>query len=88
MSVFQADHTSAHVFWTQPEVIGDTIGYQVYYTGPSSGNISVAGDKSNNQIVSGLVNGELYQFSVAGRSHHFESEPVPAEQNPLGLSKH
>ena len=81
------DHTSAHVFWRQPEPIGHTIGYQVYYTGPTSGNVSVDGDKSNNQIVSGLVNGEFYHFSVAGRSQHFESEPQPAGQNPLGLGK-
>ena len=67
--------------------IGQTIGYQVYYTGPTSGIVSVDGVESNNQTVSGLVNGELYHFSVAGRSHHFESELVPAAQNPVGLSK-
>ena len=84
------DYTSAGVFWTQPEPIGETIGYRVYYTGPTSGNISVElnGDKpNNNHIITGLVNGEVYYFSVAGVSVHFESEPVPAGQNPLGLSK-
>ena len=81
------DPTSVHVSWIPPDPIGQTIGYQVYYTGPTSGNVSVDGVESNNQTVSGLVNGEMYYFSVAGRSQHFESELVPAQQNPVGLSK-
>ena len=87
VSAFQMDPTSVHVFWTQPEPIGQTVGYQIYYTGPTSGNVSVDGIDANNQTITGLVNGELYRFSVAGKSAHFESEPIAAEQNPVGLSK-
>ena len=87
VSASQIDPTSARVSWTPPDPIGQTIGYQIYYAGPTSGNVSVDGVELNSLTVSGLVNGELYNFSVAGRSQHFESEPLPAGRNPVGFCK-
>ena len=89
VSVIQEGPTSVRVFWTPPEPIGQTIDYQIYYTGPTSGSVSFDGVESFRQIVTGLVNGESYQFFVAGKSVHLESEPVAAGgDGSVGLGKH
>ena len=87
VSIFQNDFTSISVFWTPPSPMDKNVGYHIYYTGPTSGNVSVDSVELNSYVISGLVNGEFYHVSVAGKSLHFESEPVMASQNPLGLSK-
>ena len=59
-------------------------GYQIYYTGPTEGNLSADSIDINNEIIIGLVNGQTYHFSVAGKSAHLESEAVAAS---ISLSK-
>ena len=65
------------------------MGYQVYYTGPTSGSVTV--DRSEGEtasmVVTGLTNGGAYQFSVAGRSEHFESSRVADGNGPVLLCK-
>ena len=89
VGAYQEGPTSVRVFWTPPEPIGQTIGYQIYYTGPTSGNVSFDSVESFRQIVTGLVNGESYQFFVTGTSVHLESEPVAAggDGKMIGLGK-
>ena len=68
--------TSVRVFLETPQPIGQTTGYRIYYTSPtSSGSVSVDDPLTSNEFVYGLTNGETYTFSVAGRSFHIESEP-------------
>ena len=62
-------------------------GYQIYYTGPTEGSLSADSININNEIITGLVNGETYHFFVAGKSAHLESEPVAASNSPISLSK-
>lgn len=74
--------------WIPPEPLLRTVGYAVHYTGPSgSGTVLVAGGTTGSVVVTGLVNGQSYEFSVAGTSSHFESESVEAVQNPVTLCK-
>ena len=87
VSASQEGLTSVLVSWTPPQPLGQTIGYQIYYTGPTSGNVSVDNVDSSSQVVTGLMNGELYQFFVAGRSEHLESEPLATGSGDIGLSK-
>ena len=80
---FQETPTSVKVFWVPNKY--NTIGYTVYYTGATSGNVSVDGIESNHMVVTELINGESYSFSVVGRSGHLDGEPVAAYQNPVSL---
>ena len=89
VEAFQKGPTTVHVFWDPPEPLWKTVGYTVHYTGASScGSVSVAGGESSNVAITGLVNGQLYQFSVAGVSLHFDSDSVPADPNPIALCKY
>lgn len=87
VEAYQETTTSVSVYWTPPKY--DAIGYVVYYyTGATSGNITVEDRESRNVFVTGLVNGEIYLFTVAGLSEqNVESEEIPAYQNPVSLSK-
>ena len=83
----QENSTTIHVFWSPPDsVLLETVGYQIYYTGPTSGSLAVD-SAVDNVLITGLVNGGLYIISVAGRSVHLESEPVVIGPSPFGLSK-
>ena len=77
--------TAVHVSWTPPDPLHRTVGYAVRYTGPASGRVLVTGGSTDNVVVTGLMNGQSYQFTVAGISSHFESKPIPAAENPVPL---
>ena len=86
--VFPDGPNSALVIWDIPQPVGQTIGYHIYYTSSTSaGNVTTDDVFFNNHIVTGLVNGETYTFSVAGRSRHFESEPVMEMYGSISLRK-
>ena len=74
------------MFWGHPDPEGDTIGYRIYYTGPTSGSMD-ADDIDFNNDVTGLVNGGTYIFSVAGKSEDLPSERVMADQGPIRLGR-
>ena len=85
--VLQESPTTIRVFWKHPEPVESTTGYQIYYTGPTEGSLPADNIDSNNEIITGLVNGQKYHISVAGKSTHLESEPVAAYNGPISLSK-
>ena len=64
------DLTSALVTWDPPFPPNQTVGYQVYYTGPTNGSVTadVFGAQTGSTTVTGLLNGGVYSFSVAGKS--------------------
>ena len=81
----QESPTTVHVFWNPPDPASDTIGYQIYYTGPTNGSIPADDVNFNNKFITDLINGETYHISVAGKSAHLESEPVVAYNSPIVL---
>ena len=85
--VLQESPTTIHVFWEHPKPVGSTTGYQIYYTGPTEGSFSADSIDINNEIITGLVNGQTYYVSVTGKSSHLDSEPVAAYNGPISLSK-
>ena len=84
---FQEGPTTVHVIWDHPDRLNETIGFQIYYTGPTNGSLASDDIVSNYYIITGLVNGGSYHISVAGKSLHLESAQSEAHNNPIGLSK-
>ena len=84
------DLTSALVTWDPPFPPNQTVGYQVYYTGPTNGSVTadVFGAQTGSTTVTGLLNGGVYSFSVAGKSAHFDSERVASQYGSVYLCKH
>ena len=84
------DQTSVNLVWVTPCPLERTIGYEVYYTGPSNGSVvadEFAG-QTNSKTVTGLTNGGIYNFSVAGASKHFNGDRVIAVDGPVSLCKY
>ena len=81
----QESPTTVHVFWDPPDPPSDTVGYQIYYIGPTNGSIPADDVDFNNEIITDLINGKTYHISVAGKSAHLESEPVVAYNSPIVL---
>ena len=90
IAAFTVDLTSALVTWDPPFPPNQTVGYQVYYTGPTNGSVTadVFGAQTGSTTVTGLLNGGVYSFSVAGKSVHFESERVASLYGSVYLCKH
>ena len=81
--------TSIRVSWSPPTPLGDTTGYRIYYSGGSSGSVNVSGGSTNNQLLTGLLNGDSYTISVVGTSQHFFSDSVTVVQDfPLSETLH
>ena len=93
VTAVQDGPTSIRVSWTPPSPLGDTSGYRIYYTraGGSSDSVDVDGGNTNRRTLMGLINGETYTISVAGRSSTsstlLPSPPVTAGEIALGKSK-
>ena len=72
----QEDPTGIRVSWTPPTPLGDTTGYQIYYSGGSSGSVDVSGGSTNNHTLTGLQNGDSYTISIVGTSEYLPSDHV------------
>ena len=72
----QSDGTSVLLTWTPPDLLGDTTGYTISYTGGSSGSETVSGGDTNNYTLTGLMRGEMYYISIVGTSEHISSGSV------------
>ena len=68
--------TSIRVSWSPPTPLGDATGYRIYYRGGSSGSEDVSGGSTNNQLLTGLQNGESYTISIVATSQHLPSGSV------------
>ena len=81
----QEDPTSIQVSWSPPTPLGDTTGYRIYYSGGSSGSGSkgVSGGSTDNDLLTGLQNGESYTISIVATSQHLPSESVEADMEVM-----
>ena len=62
------------VLWSPPSPLGDTIGYQISYTGDTNNTImSVDVNDSSTNLLTGLLNGETYTISVVALSQDLPS---------------
>ena len=76
----QSNAISVLLTWTPPSPLGDTTGYRIDYTGGGSSNsITISDGSTNNLTLTGLVEGEMYEISIAGTSEHYFSEIVEWE---------
>ena len=71
------------IYWTPPNPLGDTTGYRIYYSGGSSGNVSISGGSIDNHTVTGLQNGARYTISIVGISDHLPSGRINRNNIPL-----
>ena len=55
---------SIRVSWSPPTPLGDTTGYRIYYSGGSSGSVDVSDGSTDNYLLTGLQNGEIYTISI------------------------
>ena len=82
----QEGPTSIRVSWSPPTPLGDTTGYRIYYSGGSSGSVSVSDGSTDNYLLTGLLNEESYNVSIVATSQHFPSENVTVMNVDLGMS--
>ena len=77
VTAVQDGPTSIRVSWTPSS---DATGYRIHYTSVSdSGNETVSDGYTETQTLTGLVNGETYNVSVAATSDTLPSESVAAD---------
>ena len=85
VTAYRVGLTTVGITWNTPFPPNKTAGYEVYYTGPTTGSVTAneLGAKTDKAIVSGLLNGGVYTFFVAGKSAHFETERVAANNGQI-----
>ena len=77
VTAIQDGPTSIRVSWTPSS---DATGYMIHYTSVSdSGNETVIDGSTETHTLTGLVNGETYNISVAATSDTLPSESVAAD---------
>ena len=72
----QEGATGIRFFWTPPTPLRFTSGYRISYSGGSSGSVHVNGGSTDNYLLTGLQNRNIYSLSIMGTSNHFSSEHV------------
>ena len=80
----QEGPTSIRVSWSPPTPLGDTTGYRIYYSSGSSGSKGVSGGSTDNDLLTGLENGDIYTISIVATSQHLPSEQTTAVMVTLG----
>ncbi|CAI8033639.1 hypothetical protein GBAR_LOCUS18975, partial [Geodia barretti] len=66
--------TSVHVIWGTIQPLKRTLGYRIYYRGPTNGSVDIEDPNVNNWVITGLKNNGTYRVFVAGKSNHLPSE--------------
>ena len=86
MTAVQRGPTSIEVTWNPPvSLLNGITGYEIYYSGGSTGSVNVAGANTNRHTLTGLTNGRTYTISiVATSSTHLVSESVATTAVCLG----
>ena len=79
----QEGPTSIRVSWSPPTPLGNTTGYRIYYSGGSSGSEDVSDGSTDNYLLTGLQNGEIYTISIVAISQHLPSESIPADMEVM-----
>ena len=60
----QEGPTSIRVSWSPPTPLGDTTGYRIYHSGGTSGSEDVSDGSTDNDLLTGLQNGDIYTISI------------------------
>ena len=76
--------TSIRVSWSPPTPLGDTTGYRICYSGGNNGSEDISDGSTDNYLLTGLQNGEIYTISIMATSQHLPSERVAADMVTLG----
>ena len=84
----QEGPTSIQVSWSPPTPLGDTTGYRIYYSGGSSGSVNVSDGSTDNYLLTGLQNGDIYTISIVATSQHLPSEIAADMEVMLGEDIH
>ena len=72
----QEGPTSIRVSWSPPTPLGDTTGYRIYFSGGSNSSEDVSDGSTDNYLLTGLKNGDIYMVSIVATSQHFFSHTV------------
>ena len=67
----QSGSTSIHVIWGTVQPLRKTVGYRVYYYGPTSGSVDIDDPSSRECILTGLMNNGAYTVFVAAKSEFY-----------------
>ena len=78
----QEGPTSIRVSWSPPTPLGDTTGYRIYYSGGSSGSVDVSDGSTNNDLLTGLLNGGIYTISIVTLATA-SSQLLPSERETV-----
>ena len=78
--------TSVHVIWGTIQPLKRTLGYRIYYRGPTNGSVDIEDPDVNNWVITGLKNNGTYRVFVAGKSNHLPSERQESNLVHLGDS--
>ena len=76
LTAVQESPTNIRVSWSPPTPLGDTIGYRIYYSGGSSGSEDVSDGSTDNYLLIGLQNGDIYNISIVATSQYFHSDAL------------
>ena len=79
----QEGPTSIRVSWTVTPSSGAT-GYNISYTGGSSGSNQIHGSFTSTHLLTDLINGETYNVFILAFGQDFPSETVPLGSVDLG----
>ena len=79
--------TSVHVIWgTKQPLKKKTLGYRIYYRGPTNGSVDIEDSGVNDWVITGLKNNGTYRVFVAGKSRHLPSQRQESNLVHLGES--
>ena len=81
--------TSIRVSWSPPIPLGNTTGYRIYYSdSDSSDSVDVSGGSTDNYLLTGLQNGNIFNLSVLATSQQLtnfqlrKSEIIMCKNSP------
>ena len=76
LTAVQEGPTNIRVSWSPPTPLRDTIGYRIYYSGGSSGSEDVSDGSTDNYLLIGLQNGDIYNISIVATSQRYRSDAM------------
>ena len=84
--------TTIRASWSPPNLLGNTTGYRIYYSGGSSGSMSFSDGSTDNYLLTGLQNGDIYTISIVtlttNSSQLLPSDTVTVMNIGLGMYKY
>ena len=84
MTAVQENATAIRVIWFTTNPPKNTIGYRIYYRGPTNDSVDVDDALANTHVLTDLKNNESYTIFIASKSNHLPSERLVASPVFLG----